>query len=920
MDPNYRNGNYSIGNNPPSYYNPVDQHKTPQGNLVGLNNNHFTPGFTQQQTFSNNNNINISNAYNTSTIISNNSQNQVIDDDIIDIDVVLEIIEDNVSSQNVLTIVDDISKNNDLSYMMSLNALQKEIGRSITQADYNIIVEAFEFSKNNSINEVLANVWGVGDDISPEWIKKMGGFFQGGKYEGLEDNVAIFYMTEELNSFLNDRLSIIPKEQINTLKSIQTSMSLQGTPPLLNDNALASALYNMWKKGEPVIINSGWIRHSTAVLLYGDKLVKLNRGEGRADFAATVYYLGSNVSEQKMKEAIKNLRKRTDSDTVNDSYFLSNAFGSGLDHDLDLEIAKTFHIQMKDQHMGNCIIASKKAAVFAALHITNIHNNMSEKDSLFSAKKLYKSYTSYIRLNTLKDCYTRAQKDPSSVDWVLLSRVALQNKAKLNKKSLTSDQKKNFTEADMVLNDLQVLAKNNLQNVNKEALMHFFIARGDVDGIKKIIDHVNIDTDVNDTTLLTTAIRSKNIPIIEELIARGAKPNKQLLIKIGDAEVNKACGCITGDLNPFGNMVKQLYENDPITLKLIFQYIDQAKGDVVKLDYCISNSFIPKKEELKILFEQYAKIQNMKNFNPKPINSLFPNYMTRFEVEELNFRMDKLTYSNSSQSSSQLFSPLKADCVKKEIIEKLEKGGGNLDLLIENFNKKRPINSTKKGEITQLKDAQIKKLKEIVFGPTQKELISITNSLDNITYGRCSDPSDVIFSPYKTDAVKQEVIDQLGKSKTLSSLIKDFNNSRPKVSSKKGEVSRLNAVQINELENIVLYHWPTQAKHNQVDAFKNSIADQNYLFNSPNQKKEIQKIFENHVMQNNIGNFFNAIINREDLNDEQKFLIEVHALKGLFNINNEKFITYINCYYQNPQSAWSQLNNRIEANFFNSVN
>lgn len=378
--------------------------------------------------------------------------------------------------------------------------------RKITSKEYDAINDAVDKFNYAGKNVDLAHAWGTGERIKQDTLGVKN------SYLGNWMQPSAKFAEREIEHFINTSMNLSDSQK-QTLRSLKECMALHSTPPLPSKDQFADEMYNKWYSGEPIIINTGWSGHATAVVIQGNKLIKLNRGQQRGQFAAKVYTFDPfPPDESKFKEAVKKLRYEQQSYNQYNAYVRSyrtklvngqpvKIQGGGIDDDLDLKRVSGYDLQMKDQSVGNCSFASKKAGVYAALYLSNLSDEIPEGKAKENAKEVYKSFTSSARLNSLKIAYEMAKEDPSEVDWHILSRVALQLKSKLNKSSYIGEQKQNFDEAAQIMKDLASLARANDHQVDYESLLHFYIATDDKKGISDIINKTNINISHMDTAI-----------------------------------------------------------------------------------------------------------------------------------------------------------------------------------------------------------------------------------------------------------------------------------------------------------------------------------------------------------------------------------------------------------------------------------
>lgn len=157
------------------------------------------------------------------------------------------------------------------------------------------------------------------------------------------------------------------------------------------------------KENNPTIIYGGSETHAIAILLFNDKLIVANRGQGRNQEAACVSYelQASEVSASLLKKLTKFYSTIDDFNRMIDEEFGSKKI-MGEGH------------QQKNQAAGTCTIASSKS-IFGALCRELLGRNEGEK--------VHKDFTAFLRNESLREFLDASTPKTAVEDHQVLQQI-----------------------------------------------------------------------------------------------------------------------------------------------------------------------------------------------------------------------------------------------------------------------------------------------------------------------------------------------------------------------------------------------------------------------------------------------------------------------------------------------------------------
>lgn len=204
-------------------------------------------------------------------------------------------------------------------------------------------------------------------------------------------------------------------------------VSFEFVKKILNENSIfwnanPKDCAERFKAGQPLLFDSGYVGHCISILYYGPYLVILNRGGRGKDHAIFVQKIDRQKAHLREKDWEMLLRGRISS-SIAERYFYEilptlSGICEGGKNDAITEIFH--HFLINDQAIGNCWLVSPKLFPLVILVISKLidllesqpHPN-SKISSYFYRRRqakmmdqayfdLYKPFTSYLRLNSLK--------------------------------------------------------------------------------------------------------------------------------------------------------------------------------------------------------------------------------------------------------------------------------------------------------------------------------------------------------------------------------------------------------------------------------------------------------------------------------------------------------------------------------------
>ena len=206
-------------------------------------------------------------------------------------------------------------------------------------------------------------------------------------YPKLLQSFEQFFLSKQENEIwkLNDF-----KEVVNTLQ--------QGYK--LRKNQDVELAMDRLKQNKTIAISTGWIGHSTGVVIEGDLLFKCNRGERSKHLPAGILVYKINKREN-LKEVLEQLVAKKSKDQVENE----------MDQKLELEYIDT--INCHDQSVGNCAWASAKLVLRATLYAQLLKKGVQPDIAKAETRKLYKEWSAQDRLLALQE-YSQLVKGVSS--------------------------------------------------------------------------------------------------------------------------------------------------------------------------------------------------------------------------------------------------------------------------------------------------------------------------------------------------------------------------------------------------------------------------------------------------------------------------------------------------------------------------
>lgn len=253
----------------------------------------------------------------------------------------------------------------------------------------------------------LANLWGVaGKSLYKEGAtKKDKKSLQHNTFnlEGFQKPYAISKLSRYLTEFFASDRSIdthLSQDDQRTIAEAVKEAEISGQANL-------ERMQERIQAGKPVVIMGGSKRHAISMVILNGKLIVCNRGEGTLIHAVKHYKLPKSKINDTF---LKNLTTEYAS-TSNFKKMISG-----------LRLKCTHRYRMKDQSVGNCVLASLKAAI-GELCIE--HAGKSGKNRKIG-RGIYKNYTDFARKTSLKE-YLEKSKNP---DRVLLGKLKKKSKGK----------------------------------------------------------------------------------------------------------------------------------------------------------------------------------------------------------------------------------------------------------------------------------------------------------------------------------------------------------------------------------------------------------------------------------------------------------------------------------------------------------
>jgi|GEM_PF-4422997 len=359
--------------------------------------------------------------------------------------------------------------------------------------------DSSNLSEKISLRKSLAHIWGIGQRSAEL-------FFSLNNVEHSYEGTFFQQASEKMSQAFIGYLPTLEKKYpvyFNSLVSELIVLANQRMPLYSFARGVSSEEILSDSKKFPVILPITGDSHGVAVIIYKNRLVKCNRGEGRTSNAIEIY----NLEKELTLDIIKKLRTCEKLDYFTDT----------LNTDLGID-KPAYTINQKDQNVGNCGWASLKAAECALLFVVGLEhsNNTIPKDLLEITNENYKSFTSFVRQEELETYFKSVRGKPEEIDWLLLSRIRIQLDRKLATGKYIGMQKENFEKA---LNHFETYLTPEiceLTEENKDAIVHYFIAIGDRADIEQAYSKgLKSDSSHGGATPMSTAIEKNDRDLIE---------------------------------------------------------------------------------------------------------------------------------------------------------------------------------------------------------------------------------------------------------------------------------------------------------------------------------------------------------------------------------------------------------------------
>lgn len=317
-------------------------------------------------------------------------------------------------------------------------------------------------------------------------------------------------MMDYIKKYINKhKLTELEQEVFNESFLINKLYTESSWPQI--DQNMEQKLLDDINQGKPVSVKSGWEGHATEVLFYKNFVVKVNRGAGKDIYGVEVYQRGENVTLETINQLHNSKFKNKE-----ESYYKKQ-----INNDLKLILIEENSVELKNQTVGNCGIASKKASIFALLLV--LYNFDVEK-----AKSSYKSFTSFLRFKSLENILENAKNNPETIDWNALTKVSEKVNKKLSKETFFGSQEENFNNCKKLLNQFSDLIAAPIKQNDFYSIFKFCSLNNiNLSHLKTEIEsNINKENSKGVTPLLE-AIRKNDHEIIELLTEKGADINKE---------------------------------------------------------------------------------------------------------------------------------------------------------------------------------------------------------------------------------------------------------------------------------------------------------------------------------------------------------------------------------------------------------
>lgn len=356
------------------------------------------------------------------------------------------------------------------------------------------------------LHKEFGHIWGIGDEKNFSTQDKCTY-----RYEGGHDKPDSDIIQKNLKDFtekrVNEKDSFFDENTLKNINYVIENLYKDGNSKEKDSSKILEDIAN----GMPVIINTGWTKHSTNIIFYKDLVIKINKGDQRDNaFAIKIFKANAPLTTQ----VIDNLRiqPKTTSD-----YFLYI-----IDNDLHLTPLEEISLPMKNQSVGNCSLVSKKASIYALFYISALeHSNSQINENAKSiSKELYKSYTSESRLKSLENVYAQLKKDPSTIDWVALGEARIKIEERYREAKFFGKEKDNIEATlkifEKIDNDSELLT----QSISNPSFIHYYTIE------KKLNPLINVNFTKNpdllaiqsNTTILHTAVMANDRNVVEYIL------------------------------------------------------------------------------------------------------------------------------------------------------------------------------------------------------------------------------------------------------------------------------------------------------------------------------------------------------------------------------------------------------------------
>lgn len=361
--------------------------------------------------------------------------------------------------------------------------------------------------ENVQLHKEFGHIWGIGDDKNFSSQDKCTYRFEGGhdKPDSLTIQNSLKEFTEKN---IDENNPFFDPQTIQNLNYTIENLYINGDNFEKDSEKVLEDIH----KGLPVIINTGWLNHATDIIFYKDFVIKVNKGDQKGlSFAIQIFKSNAPLTTHVIDKIRVNPKTTSE-------YFLQE-----IDHDLQLDLIEELSLPMKNQSVGNCSLASKKASIYALFYLSALDH--SDKKIQVNAKEyskeIYKSFTSGLRLKSLEKMYEELKNDPSRINWIALGEARIKLEERYKEAKFIGKEKENIEASLKIFKKIDQDSDIHIKSIKNPTFLHYYSIANKLNTIKNVDfppDSIDLSLIQSNTSLLHTAIMSNDLNSVEYIL------------------------------------------------------------------------------------------------------------------------------------------------------------------------------------------------------------------------------------------------------------------------------------------------------------------------------------------------------------------------------------------------------------------